>query len=234
MCRFPKGEDDSVVDMTIVLYSGRKITMSPPGSADCTSGEQRYFGNPTTTNAGMLPTPPPPLPPAPPLTPATGLVFVKGSNEAIIDLYDPNQWNGIATTALPVNANVPSKFKKGDVILDNTLVMPEFTQYGGPPKRYYAPFDSHFTLTATAAVPPPPTGNTAAPATFVRKGLANGYFYKLLHVGAPELQVGGPGNGRWIQRLTLDRPALADGFEAVYLQGAVDIIEKSNGRMPTK
>lgn len=234
MCRFPRGSDPSVVDMTIVLYSGRKLT-GVVGTLDTqrTSGERRYFGNPATSNAGFLP--PPPAGVAGPLAPVGGLVFVKGSNEAIINLHNPDDpWyaNG-GNTNLPPNAAVASKFKKGDIVLDNTLVMPEFTGYAGPalpPRRYYGPFDSQITTTRTAPAPLDSLGNPPT-LPFVRKGLANGYFYKVLHVGPVEQH---PVNFQFMQRLILDRPALADGFEAVHLEGAIDIIEKSNGHLPAR
>ena len=212
MCRFPKGDDYGVVDMSIVLYDGRRLAAATPGER--TSGELRYFGHPNTSNAGFL---------SAGLTPATGLVFVKGSNLAIIDLYDYRNYAATSNT-LPPSDRVASPFKRGDVILDNTLVMPDFFTYPtAPPTRYYAPFDSQFTYTPNVPVP-------GAAGTLLRKGLANGYFYKVVHVGPVEAA---PGN-HFVQQITLDRPALADGYEAVYMNGVIDVIEKSNGRLAAR
>lgn len=210
MCRFPKGTDPNVVDMTIVLYSGRRTTSTLPTNSK-TSGEVRFFGNPSFNH----------------------LVFIRGSSQAVVEVYDwRTGWTG---NGLPASAPVASPFQKGGIILDNTVVMPDFFTYtpagpGMPPARYYAPFATQYTPTPTVPVPvragynPPPAGLA------IRSGLANGYFYKILAVGpVKELPVG---SGRYVQTLMLDRPALADGFEAVYLENAVDIIEKSNGRMP--
>ncbi len=217
MCRFPKGDDPNVVDMSIVLYSSRRMNQVILPGTDHTTGEQRYFGTPTNLNALGV----------------GGVVFVKGSNEAVIDVYDPqNLTNKTANNVASfVSAPVASPFKKGDVILDNTLVMPDFATYAGsPPKRYYAPFDTQISLAPTA--PAPILAGYGPPnPPMVRKGLANGFFYKVTHVGPVEFN---PFNGHYFQRITLDRPALADGFEAVYLHGAIDVIEKSNGRLPMR
>ncbi len=210
MCRWPRGADPSICDLSIVIYNGRRLRAV---GAERTFGEKRYFGH---QDFGFQ-------------------VFRQGSPEVVIDVGE------FLGTGLAAPAPTPSAFKRGDWILDNTLIRPTMatvTDSVGNSIRVFGPFLDKWNVNAAidplallAKYPPEffplnwtPPVSASGP---VRGGLTGGNFYRILSVGDVEFS-----NGRYFQRIILDRPARTDGFEAAYLPNVIDVIEKSDGRSP--
>lgn len=218
MCRWPRGADTSICDLSIVLFNGRQLRAT---GTERTFGEKRYFGHPI---AGYQ-------------------VFSAGSPEVIIDVME---YKGGGS--MPPTTAAPSSFKRGDWILDNTMIRPTVstvTDINGLTIAAYGPILNNWNPVASIdprplldKFPPEffPAGWTVNPALPykglttsgpVRGGLTGGNFYRIVSVGDLEFA-----NGRYFQRIILDRPARSDGFEAVHMPNVIDVIEKSDGRSP--
>jgi hypothetical protein len=202
MCRWPRQDDQSFVDMSVVIYGGRLMsTNSVAGGTNYTSppNEVRYFG-PAGTVFGL---------------PRNRRVFMRGSNEAVIISGSP--------TGAPL--------RKGDWVLDNTLIMPTFVPNTTGPLagtlRYYGPFADELRVV-------PMNANLTAlgfdPNAVVFSGLSNGHFYQVASVG----NVTAVGAGVYAQTVILDRPAKADGYELVHMAGVINVIEKNAGKTPVR
>jgi hypothetical protein len=128
--------------------------------------------------------------------------FIQGSHEVVIRV--PN--------------GQPSGIRRGDWVLDNTLVMPGLATNGL--LTIYAPFSDRIVPLATG---------TGFSLPFITSGISNGYFYNVVSVSNVFTVAGTP-----VQVIELDRPAKADGYELVYMPTVVDVIEKSAGKMPAR
>jgi hypothetical protein len=225
LCRWPRANSADVVDMSVVIYNARNLANPGLGGGPGglrTTGEVRYpqpllTGGP---NAFM---------------PNTGARFTLGSNQVYIYLGGaPNP--------------TPSPWRPNDWILDNTLILPPGppvsltvqTATGPQPVRYWGPL-----LERLQAYPVPKAVNGApviaingtplplppgTPWPTVQSGLASGHFYRVVAVGGVEHNA----SSGFFQILTIDRPAKTDGYDAVYMAGVIQVIEKSLGRMPTR
>lgn len=225
MCRWPRAASQDVVDVSIVIYNGRNMVNrnlgSMSGAGLRTTGEIRF---PTPVAAG----------PVNARVPGTGARFTLGSNQVFI-------YVGQNPT--------PSPWRPNDWILDSTLLIRQtavevtVVNSSGTPMvvPYYPPLLNQvqdvpipteingMRVTGALGVPiPPPPG---VPWPTIRSGIASGHFYRVIAVG--DLEFDNLLNC-YRQILTIDRPAKSDGFDAVYLPGVVQVIEKNLGRMPTR
>lgn len=211
MCRWPQANDPSVVEMDIVLFNGRPLSNAGPiGSSP--PGELRYAG--VTA----------PLPGFNNTMREVGRVFARGSSKMIVQIPTNGMVMG---NPLHPSFNRPVAVPRGSWVVDNTIILPEFLNYAAIPGvcaagRTYAPF-----------LPQIQDVQLFHPVTrellgTVKSGLGNGYFYKVISVGDPEPS---PAGGL-MQVIELDRPARADGYEAVFMPQVVNVIEKSSGRRP--
>ena len=201
MCRWPRAAEPNVVDMSVVVYASRP-TSRTAGNAVFPPGEASFLGLPGNGPVNGV---------------VNGVVrnnriFMQGSNEVVIRLP----------------SNQPSGIRRGEWILDNTLIMPTAaTSTGGFTK--YAPFSERI-----VAVPSgnDALGNPFTPAA-ITTGIANGHFYNVVRV-SDVLLVNAPGGPIPVQVLEISTPAKADGYEMVHMQNVADVIEKSSGKLPTR
>ncbi|HMP02038.1 MAG TPA: prepilin-type N-terminal cleavage/methylation domain-containing protein [Gemmatales bacterium] len=208
MCRWPRAADAGVVDMSVVIYNGRRLTISGLAPDLLITGEQRY-----------------PKPDGPHgFVPGTGAEFRMGSNQVTIFL-------GASTE--------PSPWKANTWILDNTLILPQpvpvtalLPGVGSVATFYYGPLLDRLQNVPVPGVLPNGLAVTAGVGLPARSGLASGHFYRVVAAGDIEPNPSLPGT--FMQRLTIDRPAKTDGYDAVFMSGVVQVIEKNIGRMPAR
>lgn len=190
MCQWYDYATPEVCDISLVVFNSRPTTSGMPMLP---MGETNYGGSPLVSAAAGVD------------TAGFGRIFVKGLNQAVIQL--------------PLPYTEPMKAKAGDWILDNTLILPEFnTAFPGE----VAPFLDEYSSLATCVV-------STTPVRTLRPGLAGGHFYKILDISSVQ-QVG----GLYYQTITLDRPAKSDGFSACMIAGIADVITKGVGKMPQR
>jgi hypothetical protein len=193
MCRWPRAAEPSVVEMSVVLYGGRPLSSQSNNNPNGV----RFPPNEKVYLGHPAP--------------VNGILrqgrtFIQGSNEVVIQV--PN--------------GQPSGIRRGDWVLDNTLIMPTGAVNPATGLTEYAPFSERI-----VRLPRP----GYAPA-FIDTGIANGHFYNVVSVSNPFIPPGGP--AVMVQVIELDRPAKADGYELVHMGGVVDVIEKSSGKMPQR
>jgi hypothetical protein len=152
-------------------------------------------------------------------------IFLRGSNEAVI------------ISAAPTGAPI----RRGDWVLDNTLIMPQQTTSLLGTVRYCAPFTNELRVVRMRELLPAiklPLFDIALPGnilgfnldTPLRTGISNGHFYQATSVSQVQAI---PGVG-YVQTIILNRPALADGYEMVHMPNVVEVIEKNVGTMPVR
>lgn len=225
MCRWPRASSTDVVDMSVVIYNARNLSNPNLGNVSGglrTTGEVRYphpdpTGGPNARIGG------------------TGARFTLGSNQVYIYVG---------------NSPKPAPWRPNEWILDNTLVVPPnwinvTVQTGAGPQviRYWGPLLDRLqnfpVPTSVNGLPVVAIGGTPLPLPAgtpwptVPSGLASGHFYRVVAVGGlePSTDPLFPG---YMQILTIDRPAKTDGYDAVYMPGVIQVIEKSLGRMPVR
>jgi hypothetical protein len=107
MCRFPQWNNPNVVEMSVVLFSGRSVNGPVNAAAAATAyrsvSEYTYLGSPQVrtfpegTSLGLG-------------TTITNLAFIRGQTEVIIRQTAGMPW--------------PPKLRTGDYVLDSTVILP--------------------------------------------------------------------------------------------------------------
>lgn len=152
-------------------------------------------------------------------------IFLRGSNEAVIFSSTP--------TGAPI--------RRGDWILDNTLIMPTQATNALGTVRYCAPFANELKVVPMRDLIPAirlPLFDVTLPGinlgfnlnTNLRTGIANGHFYQVVSVSQVQFMAG----VGYVQTIILNRPALADGYEMVHMPNVIEVIEKNIGNMPAR
>jgi hypothetical protein len=197
LCRWPDYDRPDVCDLSVVAFDSRgfgetALTFSPPGEHTYPPGAASPPSLAPSVAAGL----------EAPGPQNFGRNFRKGFSFAVIPLRKSAQ---------------PSSISRGDWILDNTFILPEFNELR---PDEVAPFLDEY---SPATVYLFPSGNRLFP------GLVGGHFYKVVDISGPRA-IG----DEFYQVVTLDRPARSDGFVITAFNGLVDVIPKSTGRTPAR